>query len=98
MLVFPLVAAEADLGPVGRGFRVEFGQIGGFGQVDGIRSIGVRQIDLPVPVPVGFIEDLVAIGFELGQELLGGPFGLLLQGGEGEGGNKNQHTNLQSLD
>ena len=40
-------------------------------QVDGVGAVGVAEVKLPVAVTVGFVDDLVPVVLELGQQVAG---------------------------
>src|SRR5262249_18211994 len=59
---------------------IQLVHVRGSGEVDGVGAVGIHPVEFPVAVAVGFVNDLVLVAFELGEEVLGSPFGLLLRG------------------
>src|SRR5262249_17906617 len=66
-----LIGDEADLGTIGRPLGVELIHVRCARQVNGGGANGVAQVEFPVAVAVGFIDQLVGIGLEFGEQVSG---------------------------
>ena len=70
VLALALIGDEADLAAIGRRLGIKLIDVLGFRESDGAGTVGVAQVELEIAVAVGFVDQLVAIGLELGQQLL----------------------------